>query len=72
VRFAIEMEADSAHALDALVTETEKWLTSVGATILDRGRDDEDMIAALTVRSRKDLRWLHSDLPGKVSIEPLD
>ena len=71
MQFAIEMEADSADALDALVTETEKWLTSVGATILDRGRDDEDMIASLIVRSRKDLRWSNTDLPGKVVIEPL-
>jgi hypothetical protein len=72
VRFAIEVEADDAHALDALVTETEKWLTAVGATILERTRDDDDLIAAFVIRSGKDLRWLHPKLPGKVSIEPLD
>jgi hypothetical protein len=74
VRYAVGMDADNNNALDALVTKTEKWLKSAGATILERNRDDEDITAAFVVQTSTDLTssLLEADLPGKVEIEPLD
>jgi len=71
---AVEVEADTAEALDKLVAATQKWLQSIGATIVESMRDDEDIVAAYVVRTKKDLSstLLDANLPGNVEIEPLD
>jgi len=75
MKFAVQVEAEDAEALDRLISATEKWLKkSMGATVLESTRDDEDLIAAYVVSTRKDLSstFLDANLPGKVSVEPLD
>ena len=73
MKFAVEVEADTAEALDILVSATEKWFKSVEATILEREKDEEDCTVVFIVKSKKDIRWTDSveDLPGSVAIEPL-
>ena len=72
MKFAVEVEADNAEALDILASATERWFKSVGATILECKKDEEECTVAFIVKSKKDIRWLGaSDLPGKVEIEPL-
>lgn len=74
MKFAVQVEADDAEALDRFVAATEKWLKSMGATVLESTRDDEDLTAAYVVSTRKDLSstFVDANLPGKVSVEPLD
>jgi hypothetical protein len=73
MKFAVEVEADRPEALDILLSATERWMKSAGATVLERGRDEEECSAGFIVESQKDLQDIDGffDLPGKVSIEPL-
>jgi hypothetical protein len=71
MKYAVEGGADDVEALDALETSMKKWFNSVGATVLERMRDHEDVTVSFLVRSRKDLglHILDADLPGKVEVE---
>lgn len=72
MEFAVEVEADNATDLNILIQATETWLGSLGATIFERNRDDEECVAWFLVKSRKDLRESDGvNVPGKVTIEPL-
>lgn len=71
LRFAVEVEADSAEALNSLISSTGRWLKSVGAIILERSKGEEDCMAAFIVEAEKDIVLEDEDLIGKVSIEPL-
>jgi hypothetical protein len=72
--FAVEVEADNLEALDILVSATEKWFKSVGSTIIERVKSEEDCAVAFHVKSRKNIQAIDRgfyDLPGQVSIERL-
>jgi hypothetical protein len=71
MKFAVEVEADKADALDILVRATERWFKSIGATVLERGKIEEECTVAFIVDSKKDIVDSVNDLPGKVTIEPL-
>lgn len=71
MRFAVEVEADNAEALNTLVSAAEEWLKSVGAIILERSKGEDDCMAAFIAESEKHIVLEDEDLIGKVSIEPL-
>jgi hypothetical protein len=52
MKFAVEVEADNADALDILVSAIERWFKTVGATVLEHGKDEEECSVAFIVESK--------------------
>src|ERR1700756_1464458 len=53
MKCAVEIEADDAKALDILMSATERWLRSIGATVLEHDREYEECTGYFIVESEK-------------------